>query len=130
MKKLFLLPVLVFAMACGGGSSSKTEEPKKEEAKTDDLSKNPDYQKGLELIANNDCFTCHQIDDKLNGPPYREVANKYASYPDTIVTHLANKVLTGGNGVWGEVMMTPHPSLSQADAKEIQQYIMLLKKSL
>jgi cytochrome c551/c552 len=50
----------------------RPKEPKKEEAKTDDLSKNPDYQKGLELIAKNDCFTCHQIDDKLNGPPYRE----------------------------------------------------------
>jgi cytochrome c len=128
MKKLFVLPVLIFAMACGGGSSSKTEEPKKEEAKTDDLSKNPDYQKGLELIAKNDCFTCHQIDDKLNGPPYREVANKYASYPDTIVAHLAGKVLSGGNGVWGEVMMTPHPNLSQADAEAIVKYILLLKK--
>ena len=67
MKKLFLLPILFFLMACGGGSGSKTEEPKKEEAKSEDLSKNPDYQKGLELIAKNDCFTCHQIDDKLNG---------------------------------------------------------------
>ena len=91
MKKLFLLPVLFFVMACGGGSSSKTEEPKKEEAKSDDVSKNPDYQKGLELIAKNDCFTCHQIDDKLNGPPYREVANKYAGMPDTIVAILQKK---------------------------------------
>ncbi len=130
MKKFFLLPVLVFAMACGGGSSSKTEEPKKEEAKTDDLSKNPDYQKGLELISSPglDCFTCHQIEDKLNGPPYREVANKYAGMSDTIVTHLANKIISGGSGVWGEIMMTPHPNLSQADAEAIVKYILLLKK--
>jgi len=128
MKKLFLLPVLFLVMACGGGSSSKTEEPKKEEAKSDDLSKNPDYQKGLELVSKNDCFTCHQIDDKLNGPPYREVANKYAGMPDTIVTHLAHKVISGGSGVWGEIMMTPHPALSEADAEAIVKYIMLLKK--
>jgi len=129
MKKLFLLPVLFFLMACGGGSSSKTEEPKKEEAKTEDLSKNPDYQKGLELISNPnlDCFTCHQIEDKLNGPPYRQVANKYAGMPDTIVTHLAKKVISGGSGVWGEVMMTPHPALKQADAEAIVKYILLLK---
>ena len=122
------MPVLFFVIACGGGSSSKTEEPKKEEAKTDDVSKNPDYQKGLELVAKNDCFTCHQIDDKLNGPPYREVANKYAGMPDTIVTHLAHKVISGGNGVWGEIMMTPHPALSEADAEAIVKYILLLKK--
>jgi cytochrome c len=128
MKKLFLLPVLFLVMACGGGSSSKTEEPKKEEAKSDDLSKNPDYQKGLELVSKNDCFTCHQIDDKLNGPPYREVANKYAGMPDTIVTHLAHKVISGGSGVWGEIMMTPHPALSEADAEAIVKYILLLKK--
>jgi len=128
MKKLFVLPVLFFVIACGGGSSSKTEEPKKEEAKAEDLSKNPDYQKGSELIAKNDCFTCHQIDDNLNGPPYREVANKYAGMPDTIVTHLAHKVISGGTGVWGEVMMTPHPSLPEADAEAIVKYILLLKK--
>jgi cytochrome c len=128
MKKLFLLPVLFLVMACGGGNSSKTEEPKKEEAKSDDLSKNPDYQKSLELVSKNDCFTCHQIDDKLNGPPYREVANKYAGMPDTIVTHLAHKVISGGSGVWGEIMMTPHPALSEADAEAIVKYILLLKK--
>ena len=128
MKKLFLLPVLFLVMACGGGNSSKTEEPKKEEAKSEDLSKNPDYQKGLELVSKNDCFTCHQIDDKLNGPPYREVANKYAGMPDTIVTHLAHKVISGGSGVWGEIMMTPHQNLSEADAEAIVKYILLLKK--
>jgi len=82
----------------------------------------------LELIAKNDCFTCHQIDDKLNGPPYREVANKYAGMPDTIVTHLAHKVISGGSGVWGEIMMTPHQGLSEADAEAIVKYILLLKK--
>ncbi len=128
MKKLFLLPVLFFVMACGGGGSSKTEEPKKEEAKSDDLSSNPDYQKGLALEAANDCFTCHTIDDKLTGPPFRQVANKYAGMPDTIVTHLANKVISGGSGVWGEIIMTPHPALSEADAEAIVKYILLLKK--
>jgi cytochrome c len=129
MKKLFLLPILFFAVACGGGnSSSKTEEPKKEEAKSEDLSNNPDYQKGLALEAANDCKTCHTIDDKLTGPPFRQVANKYAGMPDTIVTHLAHKVISGGSGVWGEIMMTPHPALSEADAEAIVKYILLLKK--
>ena len=125
MKKfiLFFL-ILVLLASCGGGESkSKTEEPK-----VVDITKNPDYQKGLELASKSDCFTCHTVDDKLTGPTYREVANKYASMPDTIVAHLAGKVISGGSGVWGEIMMTPHPALSQADAETIVRYILLLKK--
>ncbi|HEV8506911.1 MAG TPA: c-type cytochrome [Chitinophagaceae bacterium] len=129
MKKLFLLPGLMLALACNNSSdNAKKAADTTTTAKTNDLSNNPDYQKGLELVAKNDCFTCHQIDDKLNGPPYREVANKYASYPDTIINHLAHKIISGGNGVWGEVMMTPHPSLSETDAEALVKYILLLKK--
>lgn len=128
MKKFLFLPVLFLAMACGSNSGSKTEEPKKEEAKTDDLSKNPVYQKGLELASKSDCFTCHQIEDKLTGPSYRDVANKYASMPDTIISHLANKIISGGSGVWGQIMMTPHPALSKDDAEAIVKYVLLLKK--
>jgi len=124
MKKLLFPVVLVILASCGGSESkSKTEAPK-----TADVSKNPDYQKGLELVSKSDCFTCHQIDDKLTGPPYREVANKYAGMPDTIVTHLAGKIISGGSGVWGQIIMTPHPALSQADAEAMVKYVLLLKK--
>ncbi|TMI81186.1 MAG: cytochrome c class I [Bacteroidetes bacterium] len=109
MKQLLFLFILVALAACGGSESkSKTEAPK-----TADVTKNPDYQKGLELISKSDCFTCHQIDEKLTGPPYREVANKYAGMPDTI---------------GGQIIMTPHPALSQADAETMVRYILLLKK--
>ena len=124
MKHLLLPFVLVMLTACGGSESkSKTEAPK-----AADVTKNPDYQRGLELITKSDCFTCHQIDDKLTGPPYREVANKYAGMPDTIVSHLAKKVISGGSGVWGQIIMTPHPALSQADAEAMVKYVLLLKK--
>jgi cytochrome c len=125
MKKFFLFPfALCLLVACGGNESkSKTEEPK-----AADITKDPNYQKGLELVSKSDCFTCHQIEDKLTGPPYREVAAKYAGMPDTIVTHLAGKIISGGSGVWGEILMTPHPALSQADAESMVRYILLLKK--
>src|SRR4030095_3514246 len=132
MKKgLLLLTVLLFLIGCNNDSkteTTKTEETKKEESKPSDISSNPDYQRGLALEAQNDCKTCHTIDDKLNGPPFREIANKYAGMPDTMVTHLAGKIISGGSGVWGEIMMTPHPALSQADAEAIVRYILLLKK--
>lgn len=120
---IVLFAVSVF-VACGGGSSKE-----KSEDKTADITKDPVYQKGLELIGRPEmnCLTCHKIDETLQGPPYREIANKYGSYPDTIVAHLAKKVINGGTGVWGQIWMTPHADLSQEDAEAMVKYILLLK---
>lgn len=117
----FLLTLLI--SACGGSST-----PSPEAKPAVDLNANPDYQKGMAIIAKNDCLTCHKVDETLIGPPYREVANKYAGLPDTIVPYLAHKVMKGGTGVWGQVPMAAHPNLSEDDAIALVKYILLLKK--
>jgi cytochrome c len=125
MKKLGVLFLLVIMInACGGGDA----KPGKSGNSDADITKNPDYQKGLTLVAQNKCLTCHSISETVTGPSYQEVANKYAGGPDTIVAHLAHKIIGGGNGVWGEIFMTPHPDLSEADAETMVKYILLLKK--
>jgi cytochrome c len=124
---LFFLITVVLA-ACGGGDSGNKKEGVKEEIPATGNSDNPDYKTGLALVSKSDCLTCHKIDEKLTGPPYRDVAKKYAGMPDTIITHLANKIRSGGNGVWGEVMMVPHPAISLADAEAMVKYILLLKQ--
>jgi cytochrome c len=127
MKKNFAFVLAVVIMsACGGNNDSGTST-NQAETQANDITKDPDYQKGLQLITKNDCFTCHKIDEPLTGPPYRDVANKYAGYPDTIVSHLAKKVITGGMGVWGQTPMIAHPNLSQADAETMVRYVLLLK---
>jgi cytochrome c len=131
MKKfLFFISLALMLSACGSSDSGNKKEADKKDAASSDLSDNPDYQKGLALVSKPEylCLTCHKIDEKLNGPAYRDVANKYAVYPDTIVAHLAKKIISGGKGVWGENIMTPHPTLSQADAEAMVKYILLLKK--
>lgn len=129
MKKyLFIISAVAILLACGGSDSGNKKETGKKETVVSDISQNPDYKAGLALVSKSDCLTCHKIDEKLTGPPYRDVANKYAGLPDTIVTHLAGKIIKGGNGVWGEVMMLPHPAISQADAETMVKYILLLKQ--
>lgn len=86
----------------------------------------PVYQKGLALVAKSDCLTCHKIDDKLVGPSYKEIANKYAGAPNDVITALARTIIQGGSGNWGNVPMTPHPSLSQEDAESMVRYILSL----
>jgi cytochrome c len=116
--------------SCGGGDEKKEESATTETTTSTekDVTQDPAYQKGLSLVAKSDCLTCHKVDEPLTGPTYRDVANKYAGMPDTIVAHLAGKIRKGGNGVWGETFMTPHPSVSQEDAEAMVRYILLLKK--
>lgn len=122
---LILLFFISLFSSCGGGENKNTNSST---SGTTDVSKNPDYQKGLELVSKSNCLTCHKVDEKLTGPPYREVANKYGGMPDSIINHLAKKIISGGSGVWGEIFMTPHPDISQADAEAMVKYILLLKK--
>jgi cytochrome c len=134
MKRIFITAMtLAVLVACNSNSDKaetktdvKTEEKAAETAGTD-ITQTPEYQDGLALIAKSDCLTCHKVDEKLTGPAYREVANKYASQAPAIIPKLAEKIVKGGVGVWGEVPMLPHPSISQSDAEKMVKYILLLK---
>lgn len=130
--KRILITSIAFAVlvSCNSNDSSKpTEEVKEEKPATEtSISDNPDYQAGLALIAKSDCLTCHKVDEPLIGPAYRDVANKYASQAPGIIPQLAEKIIKGGTGVWGQVPMLPHPTISQADAETMVKYVLLLKK--
>lgn len=133
MRKLFLPVVLVsLLVACGGGGETKKEEENKpaatEEPKKADLSSNPDYTKGLALVGQSDCLTCHKVNESSTGPAYALVAERYKDAADTTITRLAKKVISGGAGNWGAIPMAPHPNISQADAEQMVKYVLLLKK--
>ena len=80
MKKVLgTMAAVIFLAACGGSETKKTEETAAAPAATasNDLSSNPDYTKGLALVAGSDCLTCHKTSEKNIGPAYKEVAAKY-----------------------------------------------------
>jgi cytochrome c len=81
---------------------------------------------GQKLLASSDCNTCHRLDSKLIGPAFQDIAKKYPA-SETNISMLAKKVITGGNGKWGDISMTPHPSLSASDAEEMVKYILSQK---
>lgn len=93
---------------------------------TGDVSTLPEYKKGLALIGQSDCLGCHKVSEKLVGPAYQEVADRYAGKPG-IEDTLAGKIINGGSGNWGEVPMAGHPNLSKEDAVAMAKYILLLK---
>ena len=59
------------------------------------------------LMTSKGCAACHKVDAKMVGPSYQEVAKKYAGKPEA-KAYLAKKIIDGGAGVWGPVMMLPY----------------------
>jgi cytochrome c len=80
---------------------------------------------GKILIAESDCKSCHQVDQKSAGPAYRMVAKKYKGNVNAIEM-LSEKVLKGGSGVWGETAMSAHPQLNKDQASKMVEYILSL----
>jgi cytochrome c len=80
---------------------------------------------GKALVEGGTCLACHQVDRKSIGPMYNEVAAKYRG-DATALTKLVTKIRSGGSGVWGNVMMPPHPQLTEQQASQMAAYILSL----
>ena len=79
-----------------------------------------------QLANKKNCLACHQVDKKLVGPAYKDVAAKYAGQKDAAAA-LAQKVLKGGSGAWGPVPMPANAQVSEAEAKQLVAWVLSLK---
>ena len=90
---------------------------------------------GKALTQSMDCKTCHKELEASIGPNYTDIAQKYKKQRDAIA-YLKKKIVSGGTGVWGEVMMPAHPDITSEESRQIAMYIQSLaangvkKKSL
>ena len=123
---LFLGSIALFLAACGG-SGDTSESTTATTATTTSTPSKSAMDPGELLIVKSDCVGCHHKENKLIGPSYKEIAEKYPS-TDENITLLASKIIKGGKGVWGAVPMTPHPKVTEDDAKSMVKYILSLKK--
>ncbi|TKK65680.1 PKD domain-containing protein [Ilyomonas limi] len=82
---------------------------------------------GRNLAFSMDCKTCHKEAEKSIGPAFIDVSKKYEKDPNAM-NYLMNKVMKGGAGVWGDQAMPAHPNISQADLKQIIEYVMSLSQ--
>lgn len=71
------------------------------------------------------CMACHQIDKKVVGPAYKDVAKKYAGQAGA-ADMLATKIQKGGSGVWGTMPMPPN-NVTPAEAKELATWVLAQK---
>ena len=80
---------------------------------------------GKTMTQTMDCKSCHKVNETSIGPSYMAVSQKYKADKD-IYAYLGHKIVNGGGGVWGEVMMPAHPNLSEIDTHQIVDYILSL----
>lgn len=78
--------------------------------------------KGKELMQKNGCLACHAEDTKLVGPSLVDIAKKYSGQP--VTTTLVEKVVKGGSGVWGTMMMPPQGHVPKADIEVMVAWIL------
>lgn len=77
------------------------------------------------LITKGNCKACHLVEGKLVGPSFADIARKYAGEAASL-TALAQKVVTGGAGVWGQLAMPPNPFVNETEATTILKYVLSL----
>ena len=75
----------------------------------------------MPLLQKNTCVACHGMDNKLVGPSFRDIANKYKDRADA-VNYLSGKIKAGGQGIWGAIPMPPQ-ALSAAESAQISQWL-------
>lgn len=85
------------------------------------------YLKGKQMVLSMDCKSCHSLDQESVGPSYLAIAKRYDGKPGSI-KKLADKVIQGGSGSWGERAMTAHPALSVQEAEDMTAYILSLSE--
>jgi cytochrome c len=78
------------------------------------------------LAKSKNCLACHTLDKKLVGPAYKDVAAKYASQKDA-EAKLAEKVMKGGVGVWGQIPMPANPMVNAEEAKRLVNWVLSIK---
>lgn len=83
-------------------------------------------QLGEVYIAYSDCYTCHKEDRRSIGPPFKAVAKRYPAN-DVYINMLAQKVLAGGSGAWGQAVMPSHKDIPLEHAKKMVSYILSLQ---
>jgi cytochrome c len=124
-KNYAVITALLACLLVGCGNSE--DNTAKTESELSKVSSNSG-RAGMPAVAlKNTCDACHTIMTKKVGPAWMEVSKMYKGDPNA-VAHLTVKIKKGGAGVWGTMPMPPNVTLSDADLKELIDFILGLSK--
>ena len=78
------------------------------------------------LAKDSGCLSCHAIDQKVVGPSYQSIAQKYAGQADALADLMAS-VQNGSKGKWGRIPMPAHRELSAQDLEKLVKWVLSQK---
>ncbi len=93
-----------------------------------ELNDDATMEPGLAMMRRTTCFACHTARNASAGPPYEQVAQKYKD-DESARERLANKIITGGVGVWGAKPMPPHPQHTLDETRQMVDWVLSLAHS-
>ena len=86
----------------------------------------PDQSTFTPLMQANGCASCHSLNEKVVGPAFQSVAQKYAGDQDAAAS-LIQSIQNGSRGKWGRIPMPSHPNLTQDELKELANWVLSQK---
>jgi cytochrome c551/c552 len=81
-----------------------------------------DVLSGKNLVTSLGCRACHNQVESSVGPSYQAISDRYKEGDDS-ASYLANSIISGSSGVWGDAAMPAHSDLPEADAYKIVAWI-------
>ena len=75
------------------------------------------------ILQQNNCLACHQVDRRIVGPSYQQIAEKYQDDPNA-AKQLAQAIQQGSQGEWGGVPMPPNLKIKDEDLNTIIDWLM------
>jgi cytochrome c len=85
--------------------------------------------KPSELALQKHCDECHAVDAARIGPPFVAVAARHRAEGTAAVEPLAQKIIHGGGGNWGNIPMIPNERVTLEEARGLVRWILSLNPS-
>jgi len=108
----------VSAAGCGDADNVSTPSPPSDAASRADLASIDTSLARAKL-----CLACHQLERQLVGPSFLAIAQRYVG-SDGALDYLAKSIRDGGQGRWGALTMPRQPQVSDADARQLAQWLL------
>lgn len=88
-----------------------------------------DLLDGKEVARKNLCLGCHAEKQKVVGPAFVEIANRYDNTPQSY-SYLMNKIKNGGVGVWGAIPMPANKNnITDEEIRKVVDWVFGMKKN-
>ena len=84
----------------------------------------------LPLLKEKVCMSCHLMDKKRVGPSLLMIAERYAEQGEDFIPVLAERIIKGGKGHWGPLIMPAQNKVSQEEAQMMARWILSLEPKL